>query len=181
MMPQHTRLLFVLLLFCHATSSFSSSPAAASSASAAAATVPAHAPSFCKTGSGAAYQGADGPTTMSWAGNMLKVYHNLYHHNKKWYAVLDRSSNASRIDAGIAANTILVKLPTTDSKAFQESIKVGMAFFLWSHAADTQHHVQLSAVLLVWWLSARLASSATNAEFQRTAASTCLPTPCRVC
>ncbi|WIA40763.1 hypothetical protein OEZ86_004443 [Tetradesmus obliquus] len=55
---------------------------------------------------------------------MLKVYRNLYHHNKKWYAVVDGSSNASSIDEGVASNTMLVKLPTTDSKAFQENLKV---------------------------------------------------------
>lgn len=41
-------------------------------------------PSFCRPADtpGAAYSNAAGPTDMVWGGNMLKVYHNLYYHNK---------------------------------------------------------------------------------------------------
>jgi hypothetical protein len=40
-------------------------------------------PSFCKPAdAGPAYPNAAGPTNMVWGGNMLKVYHNLYFHNK---------------------------------------------------------------------------------------------------
>jgi hypothetical protein len=50
-------------------------------AAAAAATGP---PSFCKLADAdvPVYANAAGPTTMVWGGNMLKVYHNLYFHNK---------------------------------------------------------------------------------------------------
>jgi len=41
-------------------------------------------PSFCRPAGtpGAAYSDAAGPTDMVWGGNMLKVYHNVYYHNK---------------------------------------------------------------------------------------------------
>jgi hypothetical protein len=105
-----------------AASPQAAAPAAATNSSAAAANV--LPPSFCRTGHAAAYAAATAPTSMSWGGNMLKVYRNLYHHNKKWYAVIDGSSNVSSIDEGVSANTILVKLPTIDSEAFQANLKV---------------------------------------------------------
>jgi phosphate-selective porin len=113
-------------LLCAAASSTaagSQQAAAATNTTAAAAVA---LPSFCKTGDAAAYAAAADPTSMSWGGNMLKVYRNLYHHNKKWYAAVDSSSNASSIDEGMSVNTVLVKLPTTDSRAFQENVKVGV-------------------------------------------------------
>jgi hypothetical protein len=107
---------------CTAASTPKAAAAVATNSTAAAANVPA--PSFCRTGKAAAYAAAAGPTSMSWGGNMLKVYRNLYHHNKKWFAVIDSSSTPSSIDEGMSSNTVLVKLPTTDSEAFQENIKV---------------------------------------------------------
>jgi hypothetical protein len=41
--------------------------------------------------------------------------------------VLDASSNSSSIDAGISLNAQLIKLPTTDSKGFQQNLKVSQA------------------------------------------------------
>lgn len=38
--------------------------------------------------------------------------------------MLGPSSNASSIDAGISLNAQLIKLPTTDSEAFQANLKV---------------------------------------------------------
>jgi hypothetical protein len=55
--------------------------AASSAAAGATATGP---PSFCKLADAdvPVYTNAAGPTNMVWGGNMLKVYHNLYFHNK---------------------------------------------------------------------------------------------------
>jgi hypothetical protein len=110
----------LLCVAASSTAAGSTQAAAAANTTAAAAVAP---PSFCRT---AAYAAAADPTSMSWGANMLKVYRNLYHHNKKWYAAVDSSSNASSIDEGMSVNTILVKLPTTDSKAFQQNLKVGV-------------------------------------------------------
>jgi hypothetical protein len=43
------------------------------------AAAPAQLPAFCNATH--PYADAGAPTTMAWAGNMLKVYHNLRHHN----------------------------------------------------------------------------------------------------
>jgi hypothetical protein len=59
--------------------------AQATTAAEAAAAAPSGPPTFCKpadAAAGLAYQNAAGPTNMVWGGNMLKVYHNLFFHNK---------------------------------------------------------------------------------------------------
>ena len=58
---------------------------------------------------------------------------------RKWYAVLDTTSNASSIDSGISLNAQLIKLPTTDTEDFQSNIK---ARWEWegTQRAQQQHH-----------------------------------------
>src|SRR5689334_16825953 len=101
--PKLQPLLLLPLLSLAMEISGSSSTSAASSTAAEAATAAAAAatpPSFCHFGRSAAYPSADRPTTMSWGGNMFKVYHNLYHHNKRWFALIGSSSSNSSSSSG---------------------------------------------------------------------------------
>jgi hypothetical protein len=66
---------------------------------------------------------------------------------RKWYAVLDPSSNGSSIDQGMSLNAQLIKLPTTDSEDFQQNLKVRTGLHSTPHLS-TWHATAPSIVLL---------------------------------
>lgn len=60
---------------------------------------------------------------MTWGGNMVKVYHNLYHHNGKWYSLIGPDSNISEVDTGMSINYLVIRLPTSDAAKFAANLK----------------------------------------------------------
>jgi hypothetical protein len=72
-------------------------------------------PSFCDA---APYADALLGTTMSRGSTSFKIYHNLWYHNGKWYALVDGTSNASSIEEGLSVNVGVTKLPVADIKQF---------------------------------------------------------------
>jgi hypothetical protein len=72
---------------------------------------------------------------------MLHLLCSLLPPPRKWYAVLDPSSNGSSIDQGMALNAQLIKLPTTDSEDFQQNLKVSTAQHSTAQHGMPQHLV----------------------------------------
>lgn len=63
------------------------------------------------------------PSAMTRGGNLVKVYHNLYLHNSKWYALLPPGANHSEVDKGMSMNYNVETLPAADVEAFQSNLK----------------------------------------------------------
>jgi hypothetical protein len=77
-------------------------------------------PSFCDP---APFPDALMATNMSRGSQSFKIYHNLWYHNAKWYALVDDTSDSATIEEGLSVNVGVTKLPVADIKSFTANFK----------------------------------------------------------
>jgi hypothetical protein len=114
-MPAPTRGL-ALLLLAAALLLLAAAPRAVDAADSASLKLP----SFCDP---APYPDALTATNMSRGSPSFKIYHNLWYHNAKWYALVDGSVDATTIEDGLSVNVGVTKLPVADIKSFTANFK----------------------------------------------------------